>query len=276
MSKILALANIDLKKNLKFYLFYCISLITTILALNIFYIYRILTTENILDDYINRIGGIFYGASVLSNNYIIHIVMIGGIILAIGYTFVLWINDFIGHNKSIYTLLMIPENRIKLYFSKLLNSMFFIYLVMASELLSIFLSKQIFNILLRNKSNIIDTSLNTDFSYLSEFKFFNTNLTDFLVENILYVFMVVSIISTVSLFIMSIKNKLFTVFTILIVAFVIVLPLINILDIYNIYNIFLDMGITDNIVVIKIILQIFISIISTLAAYLISKRKINI
>ncbi|WP_300276663.1 hypothetical protein [Peptacetobacter sp.] len=277
MSKILALANIDFKKNLKFYIFYCISLVTTILALNIFSIYRILTTENILDEYINRIGGVFYGATLLDNNMMISLILFLGIVIAIGYTFVLWIRDFIGRNKEIYTLIMIPENRIKLYFSKILNSMFFIYAVMFSELISLLISKQIFNIFVGSKADIIDTSLNTDFSYISDLKFLNDNIVDFFIDNILLVFMIVCIISLISLFAMNIKHRYITIFILTLVTFIVLIPGINTYDtVLKMYNIFLKLGITDNLKIINMIIESLISIISIVVACIISKRKINI
>lgn len=277
MSKILALANIDFKKNLKFYIFYCISLVTTILALNIFSIYRILTTENILDEYINRIGGVFYGATLLDNNMMISLILFLGIVIAIGYTFVLWIRDFVGRNKEIYTLIMIPENRIKLYFSKILNSMFFIYAVMFSELISLLISKQIFNIFVGSKADIIDTSLNTDFSYISDLKFLNDNIVDFFIDNILLVFMIVCIISLISLFAMNIKHRYITIFILTLVTFIVLIPGINTYDTaLKIYNIFLKLGITDNLKIINMIIESLISIISIVVACIISKRKINI
>ncbi len=277
MSKILALANIDFKKNLKFYIFYCISLVSTILALNIFSIYRILTTENILDEYINRIGGVFYGATLLDNNMMISLILFLGIVIAIGYTFVLWIRDFIGRNKEIYTLIMIPENRIKLYFSKILNSMFFIYAVMFSELISLLISKQIFNIFVGSKADIIDTSLNTDFSYISDLKFLNDNIVDFFIDNILLVFMIVCIISLISLFAMNIKHRYITIFILTLVTFIVLIPGINTYDtVLKMYNIFLKLGITDNLKIINMIIESLISIISIVVACIISKRKINI
>lgn len=277
MSKILALANIDFKKNLKFYIFYCISLVTTILALNIFSIYRILTTENILDEYINRIGGVFYGATLLDNNMMISLILFLGIVIAIGYTFVLWIRDFVGKNKEIYTLIMIPENRIKLYFSKILNSMFFIYAVMFSELISLLISKQIFNIFVGSKADIIDTSLNTDFSYISDLKFLNDNIVDFFIDNILLVFMIVCIISLISLFAMNIKHRYITIFILTLVTFIVLIPGINTYDtVLKMYNIFLKLGITDNLKIINMIIESLISIISIVVACIISKRKINI
>lgn len=277
MSKILALANIDFKKNLKFYIFYCISLVSTILALNIFSIYRILTTENILDEYINRIGGVFYGTTLLDNNMMISLILFLGIVIAIGYTFVLWIRDFIGRNKEIYTLIMIPENRIKLYFSKILNSMFFIYAVMFSELISLLISKQIFNIFVGSKADIIDTSLNTDFSYISDLKFLNDNIVDFFIDNILLVFMIVCIISLISLFAMNIKHRYITIFILTLVTFIVLIPGINTYDtVLKMYNIFLKLGITDNLKIINMIIESLISIISIVVACIISKRKINI
>ena len=44
MSKILALSNIELRKNLKFYSIYCATVLVSIIAVNGYYIYMSATT----------------------------------------------------------------------------------------------------------------------------------------------------------------------------------------------------------------------------------------
>lgn len=50
-----------------------------------------------------------------------------GIIACICYAFFIWYRDFDGKSKSIYTLIMLPKNRINIYTSKLLNILFLVY-----------------------------------------------------------------------------------------------------------------------------------------------------
>ncbi len=79
MSKILALSNIELRKNLKFYSIYCATVLVSIIAVNGYYIYMSATTYELTEMYRNQIGGVFYGAMILEGNMIIHLLLNMGI-----------------------------------------------------------------------------------------------------------------------------------------------------------------------------------------------------
>lgn len=277
MSKILALSNIELRKNLKFYYIYCATILVSIIAVNGYYIYMSATTYDLTEMYRNQIGGVFYGAMILEGNMVIHLLLSLGVIGAILYTSAIWLKDWNGSHKNIYTYMMIPGNNMKIYAAKMLNSLFFVYMVMICETIALFVSKSIFNMTFASKCNIIDTSFNADLSFASDTLFVCSNAIDFLIENILYVFLIITVISTLMIIITSMKNKTLGFIVLGIFVFIAAIFGVNIGSASSkIYQILLNMGITDNMVVANIIIAIIVSIICTAISYFLSNRKMSV
>lgn len=277
MSKILALSNIELRKNLKFYFIYCATILVSIIAVNGYYIYMSATTYDLTEMYRNQIGGVFYGAMILEGNMVIHLLLSLGVIGAILYTSAIWLKDWNGSHKNIYTYMMIPGNNMKIYAAKMLNSLFFVYMVMICETIALFVSKSIFNMTFASKCNIIDTSFNADLSFASDTLFVCSNAIDFLIENILYVFLIITVISTLMIIITSMKNKTLGFIVLGIFVFIAAIFGVNIGSASSkIYQILLNMGITDNMVVANIMIAIIVSIICTAISYFLSNRKMSV
>lgn len=277
MSKILALSNIELKKNQKFYSIYCATIFVSILTINLFYIFQAAGMYEVIEAYKNKVGGVVYGALIFENNMPLKMILFLGIVGAILYTALIWLRDWKGSHKNIYTYLMIPGNRINLYFAKILNSLFFTYMVLVCETIALFLSKYIFNAVFISKSNIIDTSFNSDLSFISDIMFINTNGVDFFVENILFTFVAISVISTLMIIIMSMKNKVLA--TLLIGASIFIASIFGInlgTASSKIYQLLLNLKITDSMVVANIIISIIILIICTGISYFLSNRKMSV
>ena len=277
MSKILALSNIELRKNLKFYYIYCATILVSIIAVNGYYIYMSATKYDLTEMYRNQIGGVFYGAMILEGNMVIHLLLSLGVIGAILYTSAIWLKDWNGSHKNIYTYMMIPGNNMKIYAAKMLNSLFFVYMVMICETIALFVSKTIFNMTFASKCNIIDTSFNADLSFASDTLFVCSNAIDFLIENILYVFLIITVISTLMIIITSMKNKTLGFIVLGIFVFIAAIFGVNIGSASSkIYQILLNMGITDNMVVANIMIAIIVSIICTAISYFLSNRKMSV
>lgn len=277
MSKILALSNIELRKNLKFYYIYCATILVSIIAVNGYYIYMSATTYDLTEMYRNQIGGVFYGAMILEGNMVIHLLLSLGVIGAILYTSAIWLKDWNGSHKNIYTYMMIPGNNMKIYAAKMLNSLFFVYMAMICETIALFVSKSIFNMTFASKCNIIDTSFNADLSFASDTLFVCSNAIDFLIENILYVFLIITVISTLMIIITSMKNKTLGFIVLGIFVFIAAIFGVNIGSASSkIYQILLNMGITDNMVVANIMIAIIVSIICTAISYFLSNRKMSV
>lgn len=277
MSKILALSNIELRKNLKFYYIYCATVLVSIMAVNGYYIYMSATTYNLTEMYRNQIGGVFYGAMILEGNMVIHLLLSLGVIGAILYTAAIWLKDWNGSHKNIYTYMMIPGNKMKIYAAKIMNSLFFVYMVMVCETIALFISKLMFNMVFSSKCNIIDSSFNSDLSFASDALFVCSNSVDFLIENILYVFVGITIISTLMIIIMSMKNKTVGFAALGIFVFVAAILGINTGNASSkVYQALLNMGITDNIIVANIIIAVIVLIICTSISYFLSNRKMSV
>ena len=277
MSKILALSNIELRKNLKFYFIYCATILVSIIAVNGYYIYMSATTYDLTEMYRNQIGGVFYGAMILEGNMVIHLLLSLGVIGAILYTSAIWLKDWNGSHKNIYTYMMVPGNNMKIYAAKMLNSLFFVYMVMICETIALFVSKSIFNMTFASKCNIIDTSFNADLSFASDTLFVCSNAIDFLIENILYVFLIITVISTLMIIITSMKNKTLGFIVLGIFVFIAAIFGVNIGSASSkIYQILLNIGITDNMVVANIMIAIIVSIICTAISYFLSNRKMSV
>lgn len=277
MSKILALSNIELRKNLKFYFIYCATILVSIIAVNGYYIYMSATTYELTEMYRNQIGGVFFGAMILEGNMIMHLLLSLGVIGAILYTAAIWLKDWNGSHKNIYTYMMIPGNNMKIYAAKMLNSLFFVYMVMICETIALFISKLIFNMTFASKCNIIDTSFNADLSFASDTLFVCSNTIDFLIENILYVFVIITVISTLMIIITSMKNKTLGFIVLGIFVFIAAILGINTGSASSkIYQILLNMGITDNMVVANIMIAVIVSIICTAISYFLSNRKMSV
>ncbi len=90
---------------------------------------------------------------VLEGNMIIHLLLSLGVMGAILYTAAIWLKDWNGSHKNIYTYMMIPGNKMKIYAAKMMNSLFFVYMVMIFETIALFISKLIFNATFASKCN---------------------------------------------------------------------------------------------------------------------------
>lgn len=66
-----------------------------------------------------------------------------GLVVCILYSVIIWKKDFSGKSKSIYTLAMLPQDRMNIYISKFLNILCFVYMYVISFTLVLFLSYNI-------------------------------------------------------------------------------------------------------------------------------------
>ena len=150
-------------------------------------------------------------------------------------------------------------------------------MVMIFETIALFISKLIFNATFASKCNLIDSSFNSDLSFVSDTLFVCSNTVDFLIENILYVFVGITVISTLMIIIMSMKNKTVGFAALGIFVFVAAILGINTGNASSkVYQLLLNMGITDNIIVANIIIAVIVLIICTAISYFLSNRKMSV
>ncbi|MGX4599625.1 ABC transporter permease [Faecalimicrobium sp. JNUCC 81] len=234
MNKLLALTNMELKRNSKFYLVYLSILSAIMLGLNIIQINRFQDRFSIVEKIKDNFDGIFYGISIIYNNSYLPNIMGLSIIGIFIYSIYTWVREYT--QNSVYTLKMIPCNKFNLYLSKMVSSIVMIYGVLITQIIILFISKNIFNIMFRN-IGIIPTSLFEDLSYLSTYYNVPTNMIDFIMIYGIGLVLKLSVLFTAIVFIISFKNKNKSFFIITIGLYVIILSKImiyrNIGDFYS-------------------------------------------
>ena len=236
MNKILALTNMELKRNSKFYILYLSILSAIVFGLNIIQINRFQDRFSVIEIIKDNFDGIFYGISIMYNNSYLPTLMKLSIIGIFIYSIYTWIREYT--QKSVYTLKMIPYNKFNVYISKMISTIVMVYGVLIIQIIILFISKNIFNIVFRN-TGVIPTSLFEDLSYLSSTSYYNMpiNMMDFIMIYGIDLVLKLSILFTAIVFIISFKNKNISFFIITIGLYIIVVSKImiyrNIEDFYS-------------------------------------------
>ncbi|HBG9819786.1 TPA: ABC transporter permease, partial [Clostridioides difficile] len=217
MNKLLYLINVDLRRSNKFYIAYIsfFSLIT--LSLNLFEINKFKNSKFIMNLAIEDFGGIFYGLGILSNLGFIQSILFFGILGLFIYYIFMWKREFFSNNQSIYTLMMLPQNKFKICISKSIVLITMIYGFLISQTATLFICKYIFNFIFRNMP-IINMNFAKDLYYLN----LKSIPIDFISFMAIYVFLLliaISIVNCCILFIFSYINKFYVILiTLLIIA----------------------------------------------------------
>ncbi|MFL8509878.1 ABC transporter permease, partial [Clostridioides difficile] len=193
MNKLLYLINVDLRRSNKFYIAYIsfFSLIT--LSLNLFEINKFKNSKFIMNLAIEDFGGIFYGLGILSNLGFIQSILFFGILGLFIYYVFMWKREFFSNNQSIYTLMMLPQNKFKICISKSIALITMIYGFLISQTATLFICKYIFNFIFRNMP-IINMNFAKDLYYLN----LKSIPIDFISFMAIYVFLLLIAISIVN------------------------------------------------------------------------------
>ena len=163
MNKLLTLINLELKRNARFGFIYIVAFSFLIMGLNFYQIFNLSRNSIYLNSIKSNYGGVTYSSSILSNNmYTIGAIAIGLVGILLIYTVLIWKRDYT--ENSIYTLSMLPENKFYIYLSKMIAIIVTVYLYLASVVVSLFISKNIFNLVFRN-NGLIKTSFAKDLSH---------------------------------------------------------------------------------------------------------------
>lgn len=205
MNKLLTLTNMELKRNSKFYFIFICLFSSILLALNIIQINRFQDKFEIIEKIKENFDGVFYGVSIIYNNSYLANIMQFGINIIFIYSIYTWIREY--SQKSIYTLKMIPCNKFNIYLSKIISTIVMIYGLLISKIIILFISKNIFNLMLSNVG-IIKTSLFEDLSYLlsTHYEIPITFINFFMIYGLGLV-VKLSLLFTLIVFIISFKNR---------------------------------------------------------------------
>lgn len=218
MNKILALVNLELKRNSRFYLIYIGLFASFMVGGNVSRInsilkeYKLSPNESSIKYQIDTYGGVSFGESILGINRFTLIVTTLGVLGLLIYSIYIWIREYTESNKTIYTLLSIPENRFSIYISKMISSVTMVHGYVLAMLSGLIVSKIIFNIRFKG-INILKTSIENDLN-----SYYNLSLDtlrrmipmDFYNYIITYGFMLVaglSILFTITILFLSYKNS---------------------------------------------------------------------
>ncbi|AXU64363.1 ABC transporter permease [Clostridioides difficile] len=274
MNKLLYLINVDLRRSNKFYIAYIsfFSLIT--LSLNLFEINKFKNSKFIMNLAIGDFGGIFYGIGILSNLGFIQSILFFGMLGLFIYYIFMWKREFFSNNQSIYTLMMLPQNKFKICISKSIALITMIYGFLISQIATLFICKYIFNFIFRNMP-IINMNFAKDLYYLN----LKSIPIDFISFMAIYVFLLliaISIVNCCILFIFSYINKIYVILiTLLIIAGLYFSTIyINIITLFRKY--YKVIGFQFNNLVAGLLSFLIIMFILNGISYLLIKKKVSL
>ncbi|AWH77347.1 hypothetical protein [Clostridioides difficile] len=274
MNKLLYLINVDLRRSNKFYIAYIsfFSLIT--LSLNLFEVNKFKNSKFIMNLAIGDFGGIFYGIGILSNLGFIQSILFFGMLGLFIYYIFMWKREFFSNNQSIYTLMMLPQNKFKICISKSIALITMIYGFLISQIATLFICKYIFNFIFRNMP-IINMNFAKDLYYLN----LKSIPIDFISFMAIYVFLLliaISIVNCCILFIFSYINKIYVILiTLLIIAGLYFSTIyINIITLFRKY--YKVIGFQFNNLVAGLLSFLIIMFILNGISYLLIKKKVSL
>lgn len=245
MNKLLTLTNMEFKRSSKFYIIYLCIVSILMLGLNIIQIERFSKRLDIVEKVKDNYDGVFYGVSILNHNYLLKNILLFSMMGVIIYSVYMWIREY--NQKSIYTLKTLPIDKFNIYLSKMIATITMIYILLLVQIIILFISKQIFNIMVSNMG-IVKTSLFNDLSFIDSInKIIPTSFISFIM---IYGFKMIyrlSILFTLIVFIISFKDKItkyILVFNLLFLAFlrfiikaIVLISYASLGDIFTYFNI---------------------------------------
>lgn len=204
MNKLIYLYDFDFKRNIKIYLAVIIAICSGLFIsmVNSLKDYNYVIEDILKNKSIENTVGLITFENIIPDSAIV--IFIVGLAICILYSFIIWNRDFYGKNKSIYTLLMLPENRMKIYLGKLLNIISFTYMYIISFTATLFVGYK----LLAGK--MVGDVVSYGFVQDTIYKFgmmIPYNFTDFIVGYVLFLIATVSFVFNVILRTKSMKNS---------------------------------------------------------------------
>ncbi|MGL5693013.1 MAG: hypothetical protein ACRCXA_02990 [Peptostreptococcaceae bacterium] len=153
------------------------------------------------------------------------------IIICILYSFVIWYRDFMGKNKSIYTLYMLPINKFDIYLSKLMMVVSLIFGIILTEILVWIMSSLII-------TNVTSVSMNEFIEVISKINaydilsFIRFSTIEFIMVNILGVISAIMSIFTGVIIHKSFKKIGVILGIVYIIGSIVYFYSVNVLNIY--------------------------------------------
>lgn len=204
---IIDLFNFEFKKNIKHYIHIVtipcmICIINMIINLNNYN--KGINKWNNIDILVKAIGKTSFENLISSNHKSIFIL---GIILCLIYSIYIWHKDFSGKNKTIYTLMTLPQSRMSVYISKFLNIICLVYMYVMAFASTLFISYYMFTPLM--KGDVYNRGFIKETMYIFS-EVIPYSLKNFTVVYVFGISAVISVIFTVYLLSRKLKNILNT------------------------------------------------------------------
>lgn len=199
MRDLMKLFEFDLKRNIKNYVFIiicCCSILFLNLVKNL-NDYNYIIENAVKTEQLSKIGKTIETVSVMGFSSFGNLMgsikscFLFGIFVCICYAFFIWYRDFDMKSKSIYTLVMLPKNKINIYISKLLNVLFLVYSYTIFFIIMLFIASKILpNYMLGSIAN---------YNFVQETIYKLNILLPYSFENLLveYVFLLIGVICIV-------------------------------------------------------------------------------
>lgn len=215
MNNILNLYDIELKRIYKWYLALLSILLVGNIGTVIKHIRNIIITvasdtkskESLSLMKLQQAKKYLYEGRIL-NMYESTVILLGlAVLICLVYALVIWYRDFVGKNKTAYTLFMLPNNKFNVYIAKAITVVVMIFGVMLTQMLSwgvdILILKTVTNIPMQE---LIDFAKNMN-GAIRNLTLIQPYLIDFIMINIIGVILAVLVIFTAVMIQKSFKIK---------------------------------------------------------------------
>ncbi len=202
-----------------------------------------------------NLGTFGFNNLITYNEVLLFLIGLGVCLL---YSIIIWNKDFVGKNKSIYTLYMLPQSKINMYISKFLNIISLVYMYVIFYILTLFIAYKLMpsmmNGSIRNfgfSTSIIDTF----------FIVFPFSLDTFIYN---YVIVLINIISIIFMFLLFIRySKIYKLKDLIYVLLMIIYMAFIFIKVYFLYI---------NTMQINIVMCLLTTIINIFVSYKILKK----
>lgn len=252
MGKLIDLFDFEFNRNKRNYIIiistFCL-LLTTKLIMNLSSYNYIMNKIIKKSSNVESIGTFGFDNLITNSELRLFIIGIGVCLL---YSFIIWNKDFVGKNKSIYMLYMLPQNKFNIYISKFLNIICLVYMFVVSFVVVLFLAYNIMPFMMKgNVENFgFARSIMETFFVVIPY-----SLNNFIYNYVIVLTNIISIVFMILLFSKYIKVYKFNHLLIILLMFIYII--FNLYKVYFLYIIARELNI--NICILTTVINIFTS-----------------
>ena len=208
MEKLMRLFDFEFKRNFKNYLVIVITMCIALMAHLIFNVRKFnktideLLKTKTMEEITDRSQALSFDNIINEFTIVIFVVGLGVCLL---YSIYIWEREFLFKNKSISTLMMMPQGRGKVYISKLLNIVCLAYMYIMSFTMTLFIAYKILPKYMSGSLVSMGFVEDTIYKLGANIPY---NFTDFIVGYIFLLSALISFLFTCTLRVKTIKNTI--------------------------------------------------------------------